>query len=477
MKIELLGGYKKEELDNRIKKVAAAGKLSRFPGNVLEVLESCDDSEKNLKLIKRIIGMGHKSIIEHDYIVFALCDVTPIVEQTIIGNRLTSFTIKSRREVDFRNAGFYIPEFRDANMNIHTDNKKLKEMYISHMKYLFNTYGDIVDSGINVEDARFILPYSYHSNIIMGLDARELEKLTVSLLAGPLSKISELKELGKEFLRHIQQSVPYLVESLEKQIEKNTDKSPFEYLENTVKRPEISIIDKPQLLSYTSNSDDVIINSSIMYHYQCNKDVADNIIIEAEKKDDRFKEKMMDIILHKEERRELEQVQFTFQIPISLSILTHLTRHRMHSLLVPEFLPMWNFNNYITPATIKVNEKCEKLYNEAVKKNIEVFETFKNANVMEEDLVYFYLGCQMLNVVTTLNGRSAQWICTMRCCNKAQWQIRNIAKEIAKQIANVSPLLGKGLGSTCVTDLICNEGKECCGLINSLIEAKNKSEK
>jgi len=73
--------------------------------------------------------MGHKSIIEHDYLVFALCDVTPIVEQTIIGNRLTSFTIKSRREVDFRNAGFYVPEFRNKDLQPHEKNEDLKEKY------------------------------------------------------------------------------------------------------------------------------------------------------------------------------------------------------------------------------------------------------------------------------------------------------------------------------------------------------------
>ena len=149
----------------------------------------------------------------------------------------------------------------------------------------------------------------------------------------------------------------------------------------------------------------------------------------------------------------------------------------MHSLLIPEFLPMWNLNNYITPATISAKDECLKLYKEAIQKNIEVFEEFKSYDILEEDLIYFYLGCQMLNVVTTLNARTAQWICRLRCCNKAQWQIRNIAKEMAKQIKAVAPLLGKGIGSTCMTDLICNEGKECCGLINSLLEAKNKKEK
>ena len=472
MKIELLGGYTKDELDSRIKKVAAAGKLSRYPGNVLEVLETCNDTEKNIKLIKRIIGMGHKSIIEHDYLVFALCDVTPIVEQTIIGNRLTSFTIKSRREVDFRNVGFYIPDFRDKSLNIHKDNEKLKEKYITHMKYLFNTYGDIVDLGINKEDARFVLPYSYHSNIIMGLDARELEKLIISLVSGHLSKINDLKDFGNELLSITREYVPYLTDSIDKEMEKNTDDTSFKYLEDLCPRPEIKVIDKPKLISYTPDSDDVIINSSIMYHYQCDKNTANSIVEKAINKDSSFKEKFMNIILHKNESRELEQVQFTFQIPISLSILTHLTRHRTHSLLIPEFTPLWNFNNYVTPSTISTNVECLNLYKNAIQENIKMVDYFKSEGVIDEDLVHFYLGCQMLNVVTTLNARTAQWICRMRCCNKAQWQIRNIAKEIAKQINEVAPLLGKGLGPTCMTDLVCNEGKESCGLINTLTSIK-----
>lgn len=471
MKIELIGGYEKNELETRIQKVATAGKLSRFPGNVFEVLESCNNYEKNLNLIKRIIGMGHKSIIEHDYLVFAICDVTPIIEQTIIGNRLTSFTIKSRREVDFRTAGFYVPEFRNKDLSLHTKNEELKEKYISHMKYLFNTYGELVDNGINVEDARFILPYSFHSNIIMGLNGRELEKMVVSFLYGPLSKISELKEFGEQLLSIIKDSVPYLEKSIESyNISSN---NPFEYMESISKRPEIKIADKPTLISHTQNPDDVVLKSSIMYHYQCSENEASEILINSEKKDPDYKAKCMDIILHKEERRELEQVNFTFQIPISLSILTHLTRHRMHSLLVPEFLPIWNFENIVVPATIRAKNDLEKVFISAHKENIKVFEEFKNMNVADEDLIYFYLGCQMLNVITTMNGRTLQWILHLRCCNKAQWQIRAIAKEIAKQVSMVSPLLGKGLGPTCMTDMVCYEGRECCGLINALLEKKN----
>ena len=471
MKIELIGGCNKEELETRIQKVAAAGKLSRFKGNVFEVLESCNNYEKNLNLIKRIISMGHESIIEHDYLVFAICDVTPIVEQTIIGSRLTSFTIKSRREVDFRTAGFYVPEFRTKDLKPHPKNEEIKEKYVKHMKYLFNTYGNLVDEGINVEDSRFILPYSFHSNIIMGLNARELKKMVLSFLYGPLSKISELNKLGNELYNIIKKYIPYL----EEQISAYTPKveEPFEYLESLSCRPNVKILDKPHLISYTANSDDVILKSSIMYHFQCSESEATEIMCNLEKKDKDFKAKYMNIILHKEENRELEQVNFTFQIPISLSILTHLTRHRMHSLLVPEFLPLWNFENYIVPATIKAKPELEKMFIEAHDRNIEVLEEFKSLNISDADLIYFYLGCQMLNVVTSMNGRTLQWILHLRCCNKAQWQIRGIAKEIAKQVKEVSPLLGKGLGATCVTDLICNEKRESCGLIDTLLKTNS----
>ena len=341
------------------------------------------------------------------------------------------------------------------------------------MQYLFNTYGNIVDLEISVEDARFVLPYSYHSNIIMGLDARQLERMIISFTKGHLSKIQEIKEFGEKLAEIVKEYVPYLIPGLEK-VEENLNTG-FEYIEEKIDRPKMEIIPNVKLVSYTQNCDDVIILSYIMYHYQCSQEQAMEILKKLEKDDKDIKDKIMKTILHKEERRELEQTSFTFQIPISLSILTHLTRHRMHSVLVPEFLPMWDLNNYVTPATIKANPKALEIYENAVKKNIEVFEEMKK-EVYEEDLIYFYLGAQMLNVMTTMNSRTLQWISRMRCCNKAQWQIRQIAWEMVNEAKEVAPLLGKGLGPTCITDKYCGEGKESCGLINKILEYEKNNQ-
>ena len=106
---------------------------------------------------------------------------------------------------------------------------------------------------------------------------------------------------------------------------------------------------------------------------------------------------------------------------------------------------------------------------------MELYNEFVKEGVMEEDLVYFYIGGQMCNVMTTMNARTLQWVCRMRCCNKAQWQIRNIAKEMAKQVKQVAPLIGKGLGATCVTQYACYEGRESCGLIEKILANRKEN--
>lgn len=471
MKVELLGGATREELEKRIRMVASAGKLSQYPGNVFEVFEDSQDYAENLKVIKRITKMGHKSIMEHDYLVFAIADVTPIVEQTIIGNRLTSFTIKSRRYVDFREAGFYVPTFRNTDYSIHLENKELQKKYKKHMRYLFKEYSALVDSGVPNEDARFILPYSFHSNIVMGLDARELEKLIIYLLYGEVSKIQELYELGEKLFAIAKKWVPYIADNISK-YKKPANDCDFKELFIEYSSKPATIVHKPLLLDYTVSPDDTVIEYGIMSATQCGYDEAGDIIANLEAEEPDFKEKYITSLIHSEEARELEQVSFTFQIPISLAVLTHLTRHRMHSLLVPSFVPLWNFNNYIVPETIKQNPKAS-LFEKAVKANMEMLEEFKNVGVVEEDLVYFYLGAQMCNVVTTINARSFMWISRMRCCNRAQWQIRNIVKSMAEQVKSVAPLISKGLGPNCVVNHTCPEGAKSCGLIKEILKAES----
>lgn len=463
MKIVMLGNNTKEEIEKRLQIVASAGNLSRADGTVTQVLENNNDYEQNLKLARAVVGYGHKSIAEHDYLVFALEDVTPIIEQTIIGYRLTSFTIKSRRNVDFRNVGFYIPNFKDENGSVLENNLVLQKLYKNYMQSLFNKYGSLVDEGIPVEDCRYILPYCYHSNIIMGCDASELLNMTSDMLYGETSKITEVRELGERLADMIKKYAPYLSKALDKEKEKDYYGDKLKFVDDLVKDFDVNnvkLLDKVMMVDYTLDPDYKVLITALAYRYQMSYDDAADLLINKLSKNFKDIERdMMQAIIHSKNQRELEQVIFTYQIPISLAVLTHITRHRMHSLLIPKFTD-FNFDNYITPNTILVNHKDE--YDNIFDENKEMHEYFIEQGVRKEDLVYFLLSGNACNITTTMNGRTLEWISRMRCCNKAQWEIRDIANQMVKEASSVAPLLGEGLGPNCKVNGYCPEGKDSC---------------
>lgn len=463
MKVVILGNNTKEEIEKRLQIVASAGNLSRADGTVTQVFENNNSYEQNLKLARAVVGYGHKSIAEHDYLVFALEDVTPIIEQIIIGYRLTSFTIKSRRNVDFRNVGFYVPDFKDEKGNILEGNADLQVLYKNYMQGLFNKYGSLVDEGIPVEDCRYILPYCYHSNIIMGCDASELLNMTSDMLYGEISKITEVHELGEKLADMIRNYAPYLSRALDKEKDKNYYGDKLEFVDDLVncfEVKDVKLLDKVEMVDYTLNPDYKILITALMARYQISYEEAANLLInKLSRSYTNIERDMMQAIIHSKNQRELEQIIFTYQIPISLAVLTHITRHRMHSLLVPRFTD-FNFDNYITPNTISVNHKDE--YDYIFENNKVMYQYFFEQGIRKEDLVYFLLSGNACNITTTMNGRTLEWISRMRCCNKAQWEIRDIANQMVENARKVAPLLGEGLGPNCKVNGYCPEGKDSC---------------
>lgn len=465
MKITMLGGGSQEEINRRLRVVASAGALSRSSGTVTQVYESKDDFQKNLNLARAVVGYGHRSIAEHDYLVFAIEDVTPIVEQTLIGYRLTSFTIKSRRNVDFRDVGFYVPEFCNDKNELLDNQEELKELYNNYMKSLFDKYGELVDKGLPIEDCRYVLPYSYHSNIIMGCDANEFFRMTADLLYGKNSNISELQELGLRFKRLINDNVPYLACALNREEDKDYYEDKLNIVDDMMKSVEFieqgKLLDGVHMTNYTKNADWEVLCNILMVRKQLSRDQAEEALHQiCQNNSGNVKRELMQALIHSKNQRELEQVLFSFEFPIELAVLTHITRHRMQSLLVPDFAPLWNFDNYMIPNSIMKDNEAQ--YREIYENNKLMVEYFKKMGVRDEDLVYFYLSGNACNVYTTMNASTLEWISRMRCCTKAQEPIRNIVNEMVNQASSVAPLIGEGLGPSCKVLNTCNEGKDSC---------------
>lgn len=464
MKVKLLGKISKEIINKQVQICATAGKLSRMPGTVFDAYESMEDSEKALKFVKRVIAMGHTSTIDHDYLVFALSEVSPIVEQTIIEERFSSFTIKSRREVNFANVGFYTPDFK---------NKEFTEKYQKHMNYLFASYQKLVDLNIPKEDARFVLPYSYHSEIIMGLDGTSLARMINNLTKTKYSNIPELNEFGQKLYEIAKERAPYIEILVEKEPIHNYSETE-DILNSLGIKKEYKLLDKPILLNYTNNVDERIFVNAIARIYSKSIKEAQDIYNTKIKDDDELKEKLMKSIFNEINYEDLRQVNFRFQLSVPFAILTHYTRHRRISLSIPDFVPNVDLEKYITPPSIKKSIEANELYKEIYIKNNKIYNEFKNAKVSEENLAYFTLSGNAINVIINFDGEAFRWISRLRECTKAQWFIRDSFVKMHQEIAKICTYYTKNVGPDCETKHICGEGKESCGRINAILKSLQK---
>ena len=417
------------QTDQGIKVCSAAARISTTEGTAFSVFSKSQESdEANVNLITKVLNSGHKTIIEHHNFNIAFNNVSVIVEQFLIEFRLTSFTIKSRRYVDFSDAGYYMPKIDSEE-----DKKLFEEATIS----LFNAYRELIAKGLIKEDARFLLPYNFKSNIICSCNARELLHIICTMIYGRGRKYKELVDLGNELKNQLEAIYPNIVEREKFKYEKYEDKNidvnpkPVSFVESAV-----------ELISETANIDGVI-NEALKVEGLDTFDVKKLIT------DGKF-------------ARVLEQINFTFKIKnITLASLTHFTRHRMHSHIIPNLDTIINENKYKIAPTIKENAEYLEIYKSAVKKASDVVENLKHLGA--QTLSYLYTSGRTIDVMTTMNARELMWFFKLRTCDRAQWEIREIAIKMLKLLKKEHKSIFEFFGPSCVVDGRCPEGRLTCG--------------
>lgn len=423
---------------------ASAAKMSTTKGNANEIFEQAKNNPHNTALIQKVLCSGHKSVIEHAVFSIAFWDVSAYVEQFLIECRLASFTVKSRRYVDFSNLGYFIPP------NLAGENKLL---YCKYMNLLFNGYKSLLEASIPKEDARFLLPYSFCSNFYCTLNARELGNLISSIMHGRGRNIPELKNLAQQLIIQIADVFPALLPELEDVSDNSHDayyKVPFACDDS------ISFVNAEEaghvcLLQAPSSPKEILKLAFSFAHSGLNK----TFNIEE--------------ILTSTRPRELEQLSYTFSISnITLSGITHLVRHRMQSAIIP---PIQNVNHsrFIIPSSLEQNDGAKASYISTIAKAQDILTQAQKNDILREYGYYFALSGNVMDVMTTMNARELMLFIRLRACNRAQWEIRKIAIEMLTLLQKSFPELFKQYGPTCVLSGICPEGKLSCGKMESVI--------
>ena len=80
----------------------------------------------------------------------------------------------------------------------------------------------------------------------------------------------------------------------------------------------------------------------------------------------------------------------------------------------------------------------------------------------EEDIRYIYPNSLSTNIVVTMNARSLWNFFSLRCCTRAQWEIRSLAEKMLALCKNVAPIIFENAGKPCLRG-VCPEGDITCG--------------
>ena len=208
----------------------------------------------------------------------------------------------------------------------------------------------------------------------------------------------------------------------------------------------------------------------------------------------------------------VEHASFTFGIEgISRACSHQLVRHRIasYSQQSQRYVDGTKFE-FVTPPEVERNEKAYSAYKKVIDMQCdayaeirdalivgyikgnsneelsgtdeEIINTFKESNKTlfnqylkkaNEDARFVLPNACTTKIVCTFNARSLNNFFDHRCCNRAQWEIREVACQMLELCKEVAPVLFKNSGPRCIRGA-CPEGTMTCGKIKEVREKYGK---
>lgn len=170
----------------------------------------------------------------------------------------------------------------------------------------------------------------------------------------------------------------------------------------------------------------------------------------------------------------LEHVTFTFAIEGVSRVLTHqLVRHRIasYSQQSQRYVKEHNFET-IMPPTIAARPEAKEKFLKLMQEIQDLYNELTEQGIPAEDARYVLPNAAETKIVCTFNVRSLLNFFSLRCCSRAQWEIRQLAEKMLAECKKVAPVLFENAGPTCVSEGICREGEMSCGRLQAILAQK-----
>ncbi|MGB8779532.1 MAG: FAD-dependent thymidylate synthase [Candidatus Bathyarchaeia archaeon] len=158
----------------------------------------------------------------------------------------------------------------------------------------------------------------------------------------------------------------------------------------------------------------------------------------------------------------IEHASFTFSIEDVSRGMTHqLVRHRIasYSQQSQRYVTYDTLEKYVTPPSIACSSQAKKAFDDALENISEAYRKLLKMGIPKEDARFILPNAAKTNIIVTMNARELRHFFNLRCCARAQWEIREVAVEMLKQAKKAAPALFENCGPSCVELGFCTEGK------------------
>lgn len=159
----------------------------------------------------------------------------------------------------------------------------------------------------------------------------------------------------------------------------------------------------------------------------------------------------------------LEHVSFTFKISgISRACSHQLVRHRLasYSQQSQRYVSEHSFE-YVIPESIKKDGRADEQYSWAMKVIQKVYDDLVAHGIPKEDARYVLPNACTTSLIVTMNARELRHFFGLRCCNRAQWEIRDVANIMLAECKRVAPDIFTDAGAYCISRGFCTESRSC----------------
>ena len=160
----------------------------------------------------------------------------------------------------------------------------------------------------------------------------------------------------------------------------------------------------------------------------------------------------------------LEHASFTFGVEgVSRALLAQLTRHRIASFSVQSqrYVKFKNGVEFVTPGTIKKDKNLLKKYEEFLKNTEKLYKEYLDAGIPAEDARYILPNASSTKIIITMNARELRHFFALRCCSRAQWEIREMACRMLNLVKKEATILFSDAGPDCLRHGGCRESVPC----------------